>query len=439
MKETARKILYALVAIWRRKIAPIKGNRVPCKTPGCFGNILPSTAEATGGFCRPCVNRAKAEEKQRYIEANRVEVNRFAGVSDPVEILRLIHDPPPMDPLVVQVPYSRSTFDVYRHLSQADVERLVTVASETPEMLQTVASYLSCFSTVSLDVCQRALLAEGDPYPPHAFREASESVVGALFELVERSVGERDDLLLDHALSALAWTRSSRVIEAMVSWSESPPEWSSLLAIPAHAYARVAGFEIESGAVRELTLPHAFELVPSENSVGAGSVDLFESQATGLTCPRCAQPATVLARLDRAGLPELRGRIPNEVLTCVECAPYGTVFIQRHAKAGWNWLLSDGEPAEGAEEWKREPRAATLAPRPPWEAVDYLCEENGFSQIGGQPTWIRDPEYPACPQCARSMPTVMQIALADFYLEEGIFYVHYCSGCVVVGVSYQTT
>ena len=102
--------------------------RVACRTPGCTGTILSSTAEATGGLCKPCVNRATAEQRRLYIDANRVDVDRFAGVTDVVEVLHLIHRPPPADPLVKLVPYERSLGNLYRGLQTADAERLVSVA-----------------------------------------------------------------------------------------------------------------------------------------------------------------------------------------------------------------------------------------------------------------------------------------------------------------------
>ena len=362
----------------------------------------------------------------------------FAGVSDIVEVLRLVHNPPPHDPLILQVPYGKPTTAIYRALSQVDAERLVAVAAETPGMLRTVASYLACFSKVGLGACQRALLAQDDPYPAHAFRGGGEDVAEALFEILKRSIRDEDRLLLDHTLCALAWARSPRAIEAMMGWARERPSWSKALHIPPDAYARVAGFEIKAGTVRELTLPGAFKLVPTDEMGAAERVELFARESSGLQCGRCLRPATVLTQFDSTSLPELQGIVPSTVVTCLECAPYGTVFVRRNPAAGWEWFASDVHAAEPGEGWGLAPRAARLVPRTPWESVDW-CQADGVSQIGGHPAWINDPEYPPCPSCARSMSTVMQIALEDFFRAEGVFYVHYCAGCAAVGVSYQQT
>lgn len=79
--------------------------RLPCQTPGCTGKILPATALKTGGICMPCYQQKKAMERQAYIEQNRKEVNRYAGIHDPVEILTIMHSPRKPDPLIKEVPY----------------------------------------------------------------------------------------------------------------------------------------------------------------------------------------------------------------------------------------------------------------------------------------------------------------------------------------------
>lgn len=53
----------------------------------------------------PCQQRKLAEERQAYIEQNRKEVNRYAGIHDPVEILTMLHSPRKPDPLIKEVPY----------------------------------------------------------------------------------------------------------------------------------------------------------------------------------------------------------------------------------------------------------------------------------------------------------------------------------------------
>jgi hypothetical protein len=61
-----------------------------------------------------------------------------------------------------------------------------------------------------------------------------------------------------------------------------------------------------------------------------------------------------------------------------------------------------------------------------------------FSQVGGLATWVQDAEYPACPECSRTMPLVGQISNDDFMeYGEGIYYAFHCAGCGVTATNYQ--
>jgi hypothetical protein len=129
-------------------------DRIRCKTPGCSGNPLAPTAAATGGFCMPCVNRRKAEDRARKLAAERVDVDHFAGIDDPVEILLRIHRPPPYDKRKNYLPYARPTADVYRSLSQDDADRLVASATDDERLLRDIAAHLACHSSADLTICQ---------------------------------------------------------------------------------------------------------------------------------------------------------------------------------------------------------------------------------------------------------------------------------------------
>ncbi|WP_201755356.1 hypothetical protein [Paenibacillus glycinis] len=61
--------------------------RLPCQTPGCAATILSVTATKTGGICMPCHQKKLASEKRAYIVQHRQDIDRYAGITDPVEIL----------------------------------------------------------------------------------------------------------------------------------------------------------------------------------------------------------------------------------------------------------------------------------------------------------------------------------------------------------------
>jgi hypothetical protein len=418
--------------------------RLPCRTPDCSGMILPSTAEATDGFCKPCVNKRKADEHARYVAAHRVDVDRFAGVDDPVEIIRLLHAEPPRDELKNYLPFRLGKADVYRALSREDAQRLVAGAATNLALLRRIATHLACFATVDLTVCQARLLDHGDPYPAHTFRGATEPVVHRLFGLLDVAVGDRNKLLLFHTLSALAWTRSPRALAAMTAWRASPPVWSDMLHWAPHRYAMAAGYEIDDGGVRDLVPGVALKLSPCNvGHAGTLQVALFEPDTSEQPCPRCRRPATVLLRVGVGSAPEVGASEQlRPVPTCLDCCVMGEpVFVRFHNTTAWTWVLSGPTPTSPPSEFSLNlsPTAASLTPRSTWEAIDW-CIADGISQLGGHPSWINDPTYPACPVCSRSTMTVAQVAPEDFVgPAEGVFYIHSCEKCAVVGVSYDQT
>jgi hypothetical protein len=418
-------------------------DRIRCKTPDCEGRILPSTAERTGGFCMPCVRRT-TEERARKVISARVDVDRFAGIEDPVEILLRIHRPPPRDERTNYLLYARATADVYRSLGQADVDRLVRNAAGHPELLRDVANHLACFSSRDLTACQSSLLHDGDPYPAHAFRGASELVVHRLLAIID-GAARRSSVILSHALGALAWSGSPRAELALRRWREEPPSWRGALHWPPERYALVAGYELEDGGGRrELVLPAAHKLSIDRDAVGPGGAAVFEPDPSGKVCPQCRRPATLLLRIDAARLPDvsdvrLSARRTLLAPTCIDCAVYERVFVRfSNDRTSWEWLKSPTASSAGHEQpLQLPPTPVTLTPREAWAAADW-CIADGISQIGGHPSLINEPIFPTCPGCTRTMMTVAQVAPEDFVSPaEGVFYVHVCDVCPTVGVSYD--
>jgi hypothetical protein len=332
---------------------------------------------------------------------------------------------------------------VYRALSQADVDRLVATAASDARLLRDVASHLACFSSRDLTRCQSRLLDGGDPYPAHAFRNASELVVQRLLTRID-SVPAGGSVVLSHALSALAWSGSSRAEEAQRHWRETPPTWRRHLHWAPERYALVAGYELEGGRRRELLFPAAYKLSVDSASGGARGAAVFEPDLSGKRCPQCRRPATSLLRIDASHWPadvRMGGLRALRAPTCVDCAMYEHVFVRlSDDPAHWEWFGRLSASSAGhTHPLELRPTPVTLSPREPWAAADW-CVAEGISQLGGHPSWINDPTYPPCPACARTMMTVAQVAPEDFIgPAEGVFYVHLCATCAVVGVSYDQT
>ena len=74
--------------------------RVVCKSVGCSRTILAATAARTGGYCMPCVQTKERKQREAHIRANRRDVDPYAGIDDPLELLKIVHQPPKPDPLI---------------------------------------------------------------------------------------------------------------------------------------------------------------------------------------------------------------------------------------------------------------------------------------------------------------------------------------------------
>jgi len=59
-----------------------KIERIPCKTSGCEYTILPSTSKETGGFCMPCFQKWKRQEKASEKRMGFRIVQDDHGISD---------------------------------------------------------------------------------------------------------------------------------------------------------------------------------------------------------------------------------------------------------------------------------------------------------------------------------------------------------------------
>jgi hypothetical protein len=416
--------------------------KVLCKTTGCNRDILPSTAERTGGYCMPCFQRQQALERRAFIEKNRVDVDLFRGVTDPVEILMLLHCPPPADPLKNYLPYSGSMAELYRKLSLGDRERLLGEIGSDADLYREVASHLAVFSSLDLASIQEHLLDVRDPYPDYAFRSAPESVVRRLIDMI---TGRCNALHRDHALRALAWTRHPEAEKAFITWQKSPPRWAQRLHVPVHRYTEAAGCEVRASGIKTLYSEVCYRLAPTSSAAAAiepKTVRLCDPAPEGESCPICSYPVTVLLDFDAAQIgiqPPRRTSSRLAIVTCDRCVAYRVVCADTTRDAG-HWILPQpehGQPPDGDSSELVPHRAVLDHCRKPWEAVDW-CIADGLSQVGGLPSWIQQPSYPECPTCGHRMPFVGQVAFEDISdLGEGIVYAFVCERCGLTATTFQ--
>lgn len=411
-------------------------SRLPCRTPGCSGTILPDTAERTDRLCMPCVHRARREQWERHVAEHRVEVDRFAGVTDVVELIRLSHEKPRAHPLVADKAAPATLDSLYRRLTQDGADRLVDLARGSSEdMLVDVAGHLACFSLVDLHTVQQALLDVGLARPSYAFCDAKPDVVQRLLG------GLADDapIAWEHGLAALAWTRSAEGMAAFDRWQRRPPPWASQMYVAADAFTRDAGYALRDGSPRSIVLPACAAITEaSEQPVSDSALVLFAPVADpdAPPCPSCHTPPVAVLTIVEDRLPAaLRGHLPARVIACMQCASRDAASFTRGTDGGtWTWVATGPADPRPWPTLELSPVACSLTPRSTREAVDWLVTK-AASQLGGLPAWVGDWGYEPCPLCDEWMTVIAQVD--EFGLGGMMVYVSWCRACDVGRVSMQ--
>ncbi len=397
--------------------------RVPCRTEGCGNTILPVTAKANDGYCMPCVNKRRREERDEYIRQNRREVDPYAGITDVVEMVRVMHTRRAHDPLIVYRPSPKSAEELYSELNADRAARLMTMAAEAmragnEDFAEDVAKSLATLTDYSLDQMLDAWVERNRFWPSVAFRSAGARVRNAVIGALESGKANAN-----HALSALAWIGDAKVQELFRRWEANPPSWRSGLFVgPAH-YANVAGWELGTHERRNLFHDECWAFAPApEGNAFDNSLRLMHE--ANQTCPWCQRQLIHLVELDLADerfdfLGVAGEKLP--ILTCDACTCYGTGFMfSRIASDGTVRLANENKRPEwlpdDVRSWERSPwkeLPVCLHHRRAIHAVDGW-DAVGLSQIGGLPTWVQDSAFPKCPDCSGIMMFVAQVDNGHF-------------------------
>ncbi|MNO38939.1 hypothetical protein D3C76_290570 [compost metagenome] len=425
--------------------------RLPCQTPDCKGSILPATALKTGGICMPCHQRKIALEKQAFIEQNRKDVDWYAGVNDPVEILKIMHKPRKYNPLEREIPYHKTAQEIYHQLTESERERLETYAIALMEeddfdQAETILLSLVCFTNAHIKRGLEAFFSEGRYYPGILYKEAGQDIRDKLIRQLEFDSANRNHLLL-----ALAWIGDEEVVRQFKAWRQHPPRWASELNISPETYAHEAGWELDNeGGKRLLFYPESY---PFEISTeGRDGIERTPSAVVALqagdpSCPWCHSELTVLFDYDLHNplvqFMKLHGQ-RLRIAACMHCNCYGTVFMNADLDGRYSWseynvvpdFLPEYEDMGQLSSW----RAMQLSEQQ-MGAYDnaYWMLEVPASKIGGHPTWIQDAEYPSCPCCSVTMKFIAQMDMEQVEDGEGIYYAFMCEACLKVAVNYQQT
>lgn len=416
--------------------------KIRCTNPNCANRILPTTAKRNGGLCGQCANEKARQQYLEEVRKNRRDLNEFAGLNDPVEILKIIHKPRKYDPLINWIPYPIKTDELYVTLGKPEQAAMAEYAlqhigTDRHGEAEKVCLCLAAFTDANIDACLRKLVSIDSVRPGFPFFKAPSDVRDELLDRVCSDDTNRHSILL-----ALAWIGDEKVVQHFSTWRNSPPVWANTLGCPPSNYAHEAGWELsDDGNRRNL---YSRGCIPLLKRPDTDSSCLTLTDRTDL-CPWCQTPLTNF--LDASpdtcsisGEPAWGGRL--QIATCEHCTVFFDVFGQLDENGICHW--SSWNPKEQippnweAERLPRNPLAA-IGTRRAWFAA-HDCLPTTFSQIGGHPTWIGEASYPTCPECARTMTFVAQIAPAEIMEPaEGIFYSFACSNCRTTATNFRQT
>jgi len=422
--------------------------RVKCTEDDCDNLILPTTAVRTGGCCMPCKQKKEREERQKYIEENRRDIDPFECVNDPVEIITLHHVKRTPDPLERYLPFQGSLEEVYSQLTEFDEARLVELSIQEAEngnldYIEYICLELAAFRSTNLSKLHNFMLRNKLYYPALIFKDASSEVINNLLNRLNHDSENRN-----HLLSALAWSGSEEVTRIFSSWLSNPPSWSSDLYIPAHDYSKEAGWELtSSGKVRKLYFERCYPLLPVEK--GTLNPSLNTCTQAQSSCKWCGSKLTNLLDIDLSGEAFKFMGLSGDRLkltTCEVCSCYSeSLFMNFDTQGNSSWSEFNHQPEylpDDADDWERMPTDSfTLSTKA--RSANYAANEflpTSFSQIGGMPTWVQDSAYPSCPNCQKTMTFVAQIANEEIEkYGEGTYFMYVCGDCNISATNYQQT
>ncbi|NQX65971.1 DUF1963 domain-containing protein [Paenibacillus alba] len=424
--------------------------RLPCQTPGCSATILPTTALKTGGICMPCHQKKLALEKETYILQNRKDVDRYAGIIDPVEILKIMHTPRKYNLLENDLPYHRSAQELYHQLTEAERKRLESYAITLMDrgdfdQAETILLSLVCFTDSWIEQGLHAFIHKGKYDPGILYKKAGPAIRDELIHRVGRDSANRNHLLL-----ALAWVGDEVVIQLFAKWRQNPPQWASKLGVPPENYAHEAGWELDQDGLKRLLFhPESYHFKVSGEVLGR--TETIQSAVVALqtddqVCHWCGGKLVVLYDCNLQDPLVYFMKLPGQQLRiadCMRCNCYGTMYMKVELDGSYSWseynivpdFLSETDPAEELTSY-----AIRLSERlrGTYEG-SYWTLEATSSQIGGHPAWIQEAAYPSCPCCLETMMFIGQVDMEQAADSEGIYYSFLCGACLISAVNYQQT
>ncbi len=420
----------------------IKVGKIPCRSTNCKAIILRRTASETGGYCMPC-NRRKFEE---FDKANRKDINLFENVMDPVEIIKIYHQPKDRsDPLMHYTPYPYPIERVYEQLNKSDIPKLIfyTInmleAGEKDVAIDIAIELVSLFNLDFTAILEK-LMSINEYYPAYLFRAARPSIRDNILKRLSDEESGDETLSRNQLFEALAWVGDKKVVR----WYAEKSKKSFPHPSPITDHTKAAGWELDKESNRRnLYYSMCYNL---EKQTKPPSHQIHPSFQSGNDhCRWCKKKLTNLIRLDLSDkrLSFIEWTKPYLTLgTCLRCVDYSDRYFAAIDENGDSIWSSYNNIEPEAPEWADElfeplKNCLVLSCEPRSAYYGLNCWVPNLSQIGGFPSWIQHYDYQHCPSCHETMIFIGQFSGEDSWSGDGIYYVFLCSKCSLSATTYQ--
>ena len=363
-------------------------------------------------------------------------VNLFEGLNDPVEILKIVHDPPGGDASVDYLAPAKPIDQIYTELTGEQAAALAAYAcaligSEQEEDAQDIIVCLSAYTEVCLEEALLGLIGCGSLWESSAFRRATPAVRDELLAQVEVDADNRRDIVM-----ALAWIGDSVVVERFGEWRSEPPKWRKDVYGRPVDCSREAGWELDQeGQRRELFIESCVAL---EQGTSEENGSFQVASPIDEECPCCGSRLTALldfapAACGLVDTPALPERL--QIITCEACSDSpGSIYgrLDELGAGHWHTKNADIEAPDAGSELPTPLTVNSLVLGAQRSAFHATSESHptSFSQLGGHPTWVHDNAYPRCPDCDETMLFIAQVQRSEIQDDaDGFFYGFLCAGC----------
>ncbi|MDX2107909.1 MAG: hypothetical protein SFY67_16020 [Candidatus Melainabacteria bacterium] len=205
------------------------------------------------------------------------------------------------------------------------------------------------------------------------------------------------------ALYALAFCGDDFAVKQFAEWRKHLPPWIREEYTAIEIFTRDAGWELDEDEQKRLLYdPNCFAITVYHD----------DKLDTGLLCQRCNRAMLSIEFPDD----KVGGR--NHIPFCDLCNGRERIetpkWIKKSPSIGGTLRLKIDKNL-----------------RDPFFSLSQFYRSS-YSQIGGIPCWIQDPEYPSCSKCARTMIFHAQINAFDLVgakIWDTMYYVFYCEFC----------